>query len=658
MSVPSLGHTLRALRHRNFRLFFFGQLVSMTGTWMQGMAQMWLVYRLTHSALLLGLVGFAGQAPVLFLGLWGGLVADRGDRRRTLIWTQSAALVQAGILAALTYAGVVQVWHVFVLAFALGTVNAFDMPVRQSFFVEMVERPDLGNAIALNAFLVNASRMVGPALAGLLVGAYGEGLCFLLNAVSYLAVIAGLIMIVLPKPGPRPPDSAAQSWEHVKGGLRYVFSHRDMRDILALLALISVAGVPFMTLMPLISDGILHTGARGLGLLMAASGVGALTAALLLARRENPLGLMHLIGGACLTFGASLVLFAYSRSMALSLAIMLMTGWGMMTAFTGCNTLLQSLTADEMRGRVMALFSMTFMGAAPLGNLAAGFIARQVGAPATVAAGGCGVRAFGPAVSPALRGRPPEYRGGPGRAFARGGKRRMTARPGVWTAILAALAELSTGPVTRLGWWDFRAAFSIMRWAAYGGLAAAGLSLAGIAWSKRSAKSGVLGILAGLAVFGVPWLMLHGAKQYPPIHDVTTDTDDPPAFAAVLAARRGSANPAEYGGPEIASQQKEAYPDIRSLDSNLAAAPAFDRALVVAREMGWDILAASPSEGRLEATATTAWFGFKDDIVVRVRARGTGSLIDLRSLSRVGKGDAGMNAKRIRKFIVEFSGQK
>ncbi|MBI4386797.1 MAG: MFS transporter [Elusimicrobia bacterium] len=379
---------LRSLGHPNFRLYFVGQAISMTGTWMQTIAQMWLVYRLTRSPALLGLVGFVGQAPTILFGLFGGMVADHFDRRRILLWTQSVALSQALGLAILTYTDAIQVWHVFAMAALLGSANVFDMPARQALVADLVDRPNLGNAIALNAFLINASRMIGPALAGFCIGLWGESICFFLNAASYVALIFGLFRMRLALAPKEIPSSWQESWLHIRAGLRYAFSHKQMRDILLLLSLISLAGVPFMALLPIFSDAVLRRGAQGFGLLTGASGAGAILASWHLAYRSNIRGLRRLTGISAAAFGASLVLFSVSKHFPTSLCIMTLTGWGMMALFTGCNTQLQTLTSDAMRGRVMGLFSMTFMGVTPLGNLAAGFAADRIGAPLTLAVGG------------------------------------------------------------------------------------------------------------------------------------------------------------------------------------------------------------------------------------------------------------------------------
>lgn len=383
-----LRRTLRSLRHRDYRLYFFGQFLSMTGTWMQGTALSWLVYRLTGSPLLLGLLGFAGQIPTLLLGLWGGALADRYDKRRLALWTQSLSLLQAAVLAALTLAGKVSIGQVFALAMFLGLVNAVDMPVRQAFVAELVDRPDVGNAIALNSTMVNASRIVGPAAAGFLIASSGEGICFLINAVSYLAAIAALLMMRREGIHPRPEGLEGVSGRFIRDGLGYVAAQPRMRSVLMLLAAMSLVSVPFLILLPIFAQDILHAGARGLGLLTAAGGLGAVLGALALARLEDSRGLERLLGLGAMAFGAALFLFALSGRMALSLLLMVAAGGAMMSTFAGSNTLLQELTADAMRGRVMSLFTMTFMGVAPVGNLLAGAAAHQAGAPLTVAAGG------------------------------------------------------------------------------------------------------------------------------------------------------------------------------------------------------------------------------------------------------------------------------
>jgi len=383
-----LERTLRSLAYRDFRLYFIGMLVSMTGTWMQIMAQMWLVYRLTRSPLMLGLVGFAGSVPALVLGLFGSIAADRWGRRRLLLATQTLCFVQALVLAALTMSGAIRLWQVFVLAFLLGLVTVFDLPARQAFVADLVDKPDMGNAIALNSSLVNISRMAGPTLAGFLVSLYGEGVCFLLNAVSYLAVVASLLLMRDRRAAAVPAGATDRPWAYVRRGLDYAFGRPDMGAMLVLLAFLSLAGVPFLTLIPVFADQVFATDARGAGLLMGAMGVGAVAGSLLLARKESLRGLPALAGAAGAAFGACIILFSLSRGFIPAAAAMSLVGWSMMTAFASCNTMLQTLADEEMRGRVMALFTFTFMGTAPIGNFVTGAAAERLGAPAAVCLGG------------------------------------------------------------------------------------------------------------------------------------------------------------------------------------------------------------------------------------------------------------------------------
>jgi MFS family permease len=377
---------LRALRHRNFQLFFSGQLISLVGTWMQMVAQSWLVYRLTGSALLLGTVGFAGQIPVFLLAAAGGAVADRHDRHRIVIATQCSALVLALVLAALTLTGRVQVWEIIVLAALLGAANAFDIPARQAFLVEMVGKEDLMNAIALNSSMFNGARVVGPAVAGLLVASIGEGWCFFANGVSYLAVIAGLLLMKLEPP--RLADRSASPLDHIAEGFRFVWRTEPIRVLLLLVGLVSFVGMPYTVLMPIFADHVLHGGARGLGLLMGATGVGALAAALALAARAGLSGLGRWVALASAGFGASLILFASSRWFWLSFALLLPAGFAMMLQMAASNTLIQAMVPDHLRGRVMSVYSMMFMGMAPMGALGAGIVAEKLGAPWAVAIGG------------------------------------------------------------------------------------------------------------------------------------------------------------------------------------------------------------------------------------------------------------------------------
>jgi len=376
----------RGLRHRNFRLFFCGQIISLIGTWMQSIAQAWLVYRLTKSALLLGLVGFAGQIPVLLFAPLGGLCADRYSRHRTVIATQTAAMILAFVLAALTLLEHIRVWEILLLAALLGVVNAFDIPARQAFIIEMVVPEDLINAIALNSAMFNGARILGPAVAGITVAAIGEGWCFFANGVSYIAVIAGLLlMVVTPRQRTRQMVSGLES---VLEGFRFVARTGPIRAILLLLGLVSLTGMPYAVLMPIFADKILHSDARGLGWLMGSTGVGALAATLVIAARREVRGLGRWVNYASMGFGASLILFSFSRSLLLSLALLLPAGFCMLIQMASSNTLIQTMVPDDLRGRVMSVYSMMFMGMAPFGALLAGAIAKGLGAPLTVAIGG------------------------------------------------------------------------------------------------------------------------------------------------------------------------------------------------------------------------------------------------------------------------------
>ncbi len=376
----------RALRHRNFRLFFGGQLISLVGTWMQTVAQSWLIYRLTHSALLLGAVGFAGQIPIFLIAPIGGHVADRFDRRRIIIMTQTAAMILAFVLAALTLSGRIHEWHIIVLAAILGVVNAFDMPGRQAFIVQMVEREDLMNAIALNSSMFNGARVIGPAVAGILVAAIGEGWCFFANAVSYIAVIIGLFMMTTERFVPKAATTSAL--RNIAEGLRFVARTAPIRALLLLIAVVSFTGMPYAVLMPIFADRILHAGARGLGILMGASGVGALCGSIMLALRSTVRGLGTWVAVSSATFGITLIAFGLSHALWLSVVILVPLGGAMIVQMSSSNTLIQSMVPDELRGRVMATYTMMFMGMGPLGSLAGGTVADRVGAPIAVMIGG------------------------------------------------------------------------------------------------------------------------------------------------------------------------------------------------------------------------------------------------------------------------------
>jgi MFS family permease len=386
MMQSRLKASLRAFRYRNYRLFFAGQLTSLVGTWMQTVAQSWLVYRLTGSATLLGLVGFASQFPIFLLSPVAGAVADMYPRRRTMIVIQSLMMLLAFPLAVLTLMHRIQVSHVIVLAILLGFVNAFDIPVRQSFVAEMVGREDLINAIALNSSMMNGARIIGPAVAGILVSIVGEGWCFLLNGLSYLAVIIGLIFITAGNNRPR--EHEGSRIEAILEGFRFALRTRPVRALLLLLGVVSLMGMPYSVLMPIFADKILNGGAKGLGLLMGSSGIGALLGAAVLAGRQGVRGLGNWVMLACAGFGTSLMLFSLSRNFWFSTLLLLPVGFSMMVQMASSNTLIQSMVPDRLRGRVMALYSMMFLGMAPFGALLAGILANIMGAPSTVALGG------------------------------------------------------------------------------------------------------------------------------------------------------------------------------------------------------------------------------------------------------------------------------
>jgi MFS family permease len=389
---------MRALKHRNFQLFFSGQLISLVGTWMQTVAQSWLVYRITKSSLLLGSVGFASQIPVFLLAPIGGMVADRVNRHRIVIATQAAAMILALILATLTLANIVTVPEIFVLAALLGVVNAFDIPGRQSFLVDMVGKEDLMNAIALNSSMFNGARVIGPAIAGILVAKIGEGWCFFANGVSYIAVIIGLMMMKIECARRSKSDSPLAD---IIEGFRWASRTGPIRMLLLLLGLVSLVGMPYTVLMPVFADRILHGGGAGLaaflhakepgavrlGVLMGATGVGALLGALTLALRSGIRGLGRLIMLTCGGFGVSLIAFAASRNFWLSTMLLIPVGFCIMLQMACSNTLIQSMVPDALRGRLMAVYSMMFMGMAPFGALLGGALADRLGAPFTVAAG-------------------------------------------------------------------------------------------------------------------------------------------------------------------------------------------------------------------------------------------------------------------------------
>jgi MFS family permease len=381
---------LRALRHKNYRLFFSGQSISLIGTWMTRIATSWLVYRLTGSALLLGVVGFAGQIPSFILAPFAGVLVDRWNRHRLLVVTQVLALLQSLALAVLALTGLIKIWQVIVLSVFQGIINAFDMPARQAFVVEMVDRrDDLANAIALNSSMVNAARLLGPSIGGVVIAAVGEGWCFMIDAISYLAVIASLLAMTI-TPRMLKPTKDANIFQQLREGWIYVVRFAPIRNVLLLLALVSLVGMPYTVLMPVFANDVLHGGPSTLGLLMAASGVGALAGAMFLAARKSVLGLGKYIPLMAGTFGAGLIAFSFTRVLWLSLALMIVTGLGFMVQMAASNTILQTIVDEDKRGRVMSFYTMAFMGTAPFGSLLAGIVAERIGAPHTLLFGGIG----------------------------------------------------------------------------------------------------------------------------------------------------------------------------------------------------------------------------------------------------------------------------
>jgi MFS family permease len=377
----------RALYHRNYRLFFGGQGISLIGTWMQQIAMSWLVYRMTNSAFLLGLIGFSSQICSFFFSPFAGVISDRWNRHHILVVTQSLAMMQAFVLAILTLMGMIAVHHLIILSLFLGFVNAFDMPTRQAFVVEMVEkREDLGNAIALNSFLFNGARLVGPSIAGLLISILGEGMCFLLNAISFLAVIIALLAMKMTYH--KRDAEKTHVLQGFKEGFIYAFGIPPIRTILFFLSWLSLVATANTTLMPVFAKDILQGDSKTYGFLMAAMGVGAVIGAIYLASRRSVLGLGRIIAIASSIFGIGLISFSLSHALWLSLSLLLLTGFGMMVHMASSNTILQTMVDDDKRGRVMSLYVMAFMGMAPFGSLVGGSLAGRIGAPDTLIIGG------------------------------------------------------------------------------------------------------------------------------------------------------------------------------------------------------------------------------------------------------------------------------
>ncbi|MGQ0815679.1 MAG: MFS transporter [Gemmatimonadota bacterium] len=382
-----VAFALRSLRYRNFRLFTAGQSISLIGSWMQQVAMGWLVYRLTGSAFLLGLVAFAAQGPSFILAPFAGVLADRVNRRRMVIGAQAVMMLQASLLTALVLTGSVEFWHVLALSAVFGCASAFDIPARQSFLLEMIDsREDLPNAIALNSSIFNAARLVGPAIAGFMIARFGEGVAFLFNALSYIAVISALLAMRTTRGAIMP--AKANVFSRLHEGFSYAFNFAPIRDVLTLVAAAALFGVPFTVLMPVFAVNVLQGDARTLGLLMSATGVGALSGALFLAGRETVRGLSRVITSSAVLFGASLIGFAFSRSLPLSIGLLALAGFGMMVQMAASNTFLQTIVEDDKRGRIMSLYTMAYIGVAPFGSLFAGALADRIGVSLTIALGG------------------------------------------------------------------------------------------------------------------------------------------------------------------------------------------------------------------------------------------------------------------------------
>lgn len=385
-NILVVSNRFRALEHRNFRLFFAGQLISLIGTWMQSTAQLWLVYRMTNSAAQLGIFGFASQIPILFLASIGGYVGDRYNRHRSVIWTQTAALILAFVLAALTLLGVVRVWEIILIAFLAGIVNAFDVPIRQAFLVQMVGMEDLPNAIALNSSIFNGARVVGPAIAGFAIAWIGEGWCFFLNGVSFLAVIVALLMMRIERDQAR--ASKGSPLQNFVQGFRFVMGDWPIRSALLLVSLMSMFGLQYSVFLPIFARDILHGGPDRLGVLMSFAGVGAVIGALHFAARTDYKALAEWIAATSTACALGLILFSESRIFWLSAAMLLIVGFSATSQLAATNTVVQARVPDELRGRVMAVYATMFMGVQPLGALVAGGLAKRIGAPYALSAFG------------------------------------------------------------------------------------------------------------------------------------------------------------------------------------------------------------------------------------------------------------------------------
>lgn len=377
----------RSLKYRNYRLFFSGQGISLIGTWMQRIAMPWLVYNMTGSALLLGVVSFAGQIPTFILAPVTGVLTDRWSRYRVLLVTQILSFVQASILAWLALTGTIQIWHIVVLSIALGCINAFDVPSRQSFVIDMVgKKEDLGNAIALNSLMFNGARLIGPTVAGIMLASTSEGVCFLLNAFSYIFVVASLLLMKLDMRVVRKKKS--EILNELKEGFFYAFGFSPIKHLLILLGIVSITGMSYSVLMPVFAKEVLHGDSHTYGFLMGAVGFGALLGAISLASRETVLRLGKIIPASAILFGTGLIVLSFSKVFSLSMIMMVFIGLGMMLQTAASNTILQTITDDDKRGRVMSFYAMAVMGTAPFGSLIAGGLAKVIGTPLTIFAGG------------------------------------------------------------------------------------------------------------------------------------------------------------------------------------------------------------------------------------------------------------------------------
>ncbi|MCX6333047.1 MAG: MFS transporter [Bacteroidia bacterium] len=387
MFSDRINTIFRSLKYRNYRLFFSGQSLSLIGTWMQRIALPWLVYHMTGSAFLLGVVSFAGQIPTFILSPFAGVLTDRFNRYKVLLLTQILSLVQASILAILALTGTIEIWHIVTLSILIGCINAFDVPSRHSFVIEMIEKKeDLGNAIALNSLMFNGARIIGPSIAGLMLATAGEGICFLLNAVSYIFVIASLFMMKLrPRELPR---KKIHLLKELREGLVYTFGFAPIKHLILLLAVVSLMGSSYQVLMPVFAKEVLHGGSETFGFLMGAAGLGALLGAIFLASRESVLKLGRIIPAAAGLFGAGLIVLSFLKVFPVTLVLMVLIGVGLMLHTASSNTILQTITDDDKRGRVMSFYTMAIMGTAPFGSLLAGFLAKYIGAPYTILVGG------------------------------------------------------------------------------------------------------------------------------------------------------------------------------------------------------------------------------------------------------------------------------